>query len=29
MASDKCGQLTLTNTGVRGSAKLTPAECWK
>lgn len=29
MASDKCGQLTLTNTGVRGSAKLTAAECWK
>lgn len=29
MASDKCGQLTLTNTGVRGSSKLTAAECWK
>lgn len=29
MASDKCGQLTLTNTGVRGASKLTAAECWK
>lgn len=29
MASDKCGRLTLTNTGVRGSANLTAAECWK
>jgi type IV pilus assembly protein PilE len=29
MSTDKCGTLTLTNTGVRGSSKLTAAECWK
>lgn len=29
MAADKCGTLTITNTGIRGSSKLTPAECWK
>lgn len=29
MASDKCGKLSLTNTGVRRSEKLTAAECWK
>ena len=27
-ANDKCGTLTLTNTGVRDSSLLTPAECW-
>jgi type IV pilus assembly protein PilE len=28
-ANDKCGTLTLTNTGVRGQASgLTTAECW-
>lgn len=29
MASDRCGRLTVTSTGVRGSSKLTAAECWK
>lgn len=29
MATDKCGTLGLTNTGVRKSSKLTAAECWK
>lgn len=29
MAKDKCGKLSLTNTGVRKSEKLTAAECWK
>ena len=29
MSTDKCGTLTITNTGIRGSSMLTPAECWK
>ena len=32
MATDKCGDFTLTNTGVRGMANattgLTPKDCW-
>lgn len=31
MTSDKCGSLTITNTGVKGRSTTTPtvAECWK
>lgn len=28
-ASDKCGNLTLTHTGAKGSANLTVNECWR
>lgn len=28
-STDKCGNLTLTNTGVKGSSLLTVTECWK
>lgn len=29
MANDSCGNLTLTDKGVKGSSKGTPAECWR
>jgi type IV pilus assembly protein PilE len=29
MAGDKCGTLTLSNTGARGASSGTVAECWK
>lgn len=29
MANDSCGNLTLTDKGVKGSSAGTPANCWK
>ncbi|CDM41975.1 MULTISPECIES: type IV pilin protein [Pseudomonadaceae] len=29
MADDKCGNLTLTNTGVKNSSKGNMADCWR
>ncbi|YCH46458.1 type IV pilin [Pseudomonas sp. SA195] len=29
MANDKCGTLTLSNTGAKGQSASTLAECWK
>lgn len=29
MANDKCGNLTLTDKGVKGSSASTAAECWR
>lgn len=29
MASDACGNLTLDNTGVKGSSLGSPTDCWK